>query len=84
MAENNVENTKGEARRSRIWWWVVVAFLVQIAAWTAWFIIAKKHAVEEVPLVSEYAPAETFALPSFRIPLFAYMRPIGRPASFTS
>lgn len=37
---------------SRLWWWFVLAFVVQLAAWTAWFIIASHHRVEEVPLIT--------------------------------
>ena len=39
--------------RSRLWWWVVAAFAVQLAAWVAWFAIASQHKVEEVPLAGE-------------------------------
>jgi hypothetical protein len=38
--------------RSKIWLWFIAAFLVQAAAWTAWFVIASQHTVQEVPLVS--------------------------------
>ncbi len=38
-------------RRFRPWLWVLVAFGVQCAAWTAWFIVAAHHPVAEVPLV---------------------------------
>jgi hypothetical protein len=38
--------------RSRVWVWFVAAFLVQFAAWTAWFVIASQHKVQEVPLVT--------------------------------
>lgn len=41
------------ATRSRLWWWVVAAFAVQLAAWVAWFAIASQHKVEEVPLAGE-------------------------------
>ena len=37
-------------RPSRLWLWVVAAFALQAAAWTAWFIIASHHKVAEVPL----------------------------------
>lgn len=40
-----------EIRRSCPWVWVVVAFAVQLAAWTAWFVVAARHPVAEVPLV---------------------------------
>ena len=36
--------------KSRLWLWFVAAFLIQGAAWTAWFIIASQHKVAEVPL----------------------------------
>lgn len=38
------------AKPSRLWLWFVAAFLIQGAAWTAWFVIAAKHRVQEVPL----------------------------------
>ena len=36
---------------SRLWLWVLLAFALQLTAWTAWFVIAAHHHVEEVPLV---------------------------------
>ena len=36
--------------QSRLWLWFVFAFALQIAVWTAWFILAAHHPVEEVPL----------------------------------
>jgi hypothetical protein len=45
-----IENPPVKIRRSRLWLWFVAAFLVQCAAWTAWFVIASHHRVEEVPL----------------------------------
>ncbi len=39
------------AKTSRLWLWIVVAFLVQLTAWSAWFLIASKHKVQEWPLV---------------------------------
>jgi hypothetical protein len=42
--------TAGTARPSRLWLWFVAAFLLQAAAWTAWFIVASQHRVAEVPL----------------------------------
>lgn len=39
-------------RKSRILLWVALAFVVQIAAWTAWFVIAANHKVAEVPLTT--------------------------------
>jgi hypothetical protein len=38
--------------KSRLWLWFVAAFALQLAAWTAWFIIASHHKVEEVPVVT--------------------------------
>ncbi len=35
---------------SKLWLCFVAVFALQIAAWTAWFIIASKHQVAEVPL----------------------------------
>lgn len=40
-------------KSSRVWVLVIVAFLLQGAAWTAWFVIAAKHRVQEVPLVGK-------------------------------
>ena len=37
-------------RPSRLWLWFVAAFLLQSGAWVAWFTIASKHKVAEVPL----------------------------------
>lgn len=39
-------------RGSRVWWWVVAAFALQFAAWTAWLIIAAHQKIEEVPLAT--------------------------------
>lgn len=36
--------------KSRLWLWFVMAFVIQIVAWTAWFTIAAQHKVQEVPL----------------------------------
>ena len=35
---------------SRLWVWFVAVALLQVAAWTAWFIIAAHHHVDSVPL----------------------------------
>lgn len=35
---------------SKIWLWLVALLLLQIAAWTAWLVIASRHKVAEVPL----------------------------------
>jgi hypothetical protein len=42
----------GPRRRNPLWWIVVGAFLVQLAAWAAWFTIASHHRVQEVPLAT--------------------------------
>jgi hypothetical protein len=39
-------------RGSKLWWWVVVAFIVQLTAWAVWFSIAANHPVAEVPLAT--------------------------------
>ena len=38
-------------KKSRLWIWFVAAFALQLAAWTAWFVIASHNRVAEVPLV---------------------------------
>lgn len=42
-----------ERKASRLLWWVVAAFVIQISVWAAWLIFASRHRVEEVPLVTE-------------------------------
>lgn len=39
------------APRSRIWLWVVAAFALQAVVWAVWINLARKHPVQEVPLV---------------------------------
>jgi hypothetical protein len=39
-------------KKSKLWLFFVAAFALQLAAWTAWFIIASHHRVEEVPLAT--------------------------------
>lgn len=39
-------------RKSHLWLWFVAAFVVQAAAWAAWFTIAAQHKVQEVPLAT--------------------------------
>lgn len=51
-ATGTPESREQSPPRSYLWLWFVGAFLIQAGAWTAWFIIAGKHQVEEVPLVS--------------------------------
>lgn len=41
------------AKPSRLWLWVVAAFALQAAVWTAWFIIASHYKVQEVPLATK-------------------------------
>ena len=38
---------------SRLWWWVVAAFLLQLGVWTAWITLASHHRVQEVPLATQ-------------------------------
>lgn len=38
------------AKKSKLWLMFVAVIALQLAAWTAWFIIAAKHPVAEVPL----------------------------------
>jgi hypothetical protein len=45
---NATKPTKG----SRLWLWIVAAFAIQGAAWTAWFVVASHHHVAEVPLAT--------------------------------
>ena len=42
-----------DSRRSRLWWWFVVAGVLFLAAWTGWFIIAARHPVADVPLAQK-------------------------------
>jgi hypothetical protein len=47
-----MSNTEATPARggSKLWLWFVAAFVLQGAAWTAWFVIASHYKVEEVPL----------------------------------
>ncbi len=38
--------------RMRPWFWVLAVFALQIAAWTAWMMLAARHPVAEVPLTT--------------------------------
>lgn len=49
-AEHSLE--RHAPQQSRLWLWFVAMFLLQLAAWTAWFVIASKHKVAEVPLAT--------------------------------
>ena len=46
----NPTDTQVPAKPSRLWLWFVAAFMIQFAAWAAWFTIAAQHRVQEVPL----------------------------------
>jgi len=48
----NAVNSPVPPRASRLWLWIVVAFVIQAAAWTTWFTIASQHRVAEVPLAT--------------------------------
>jgi len=48
--------SRSPRRSFPLWLWVLVAFGVQLAAWTVWFVIASHHRVAEVPLST--APAK--------------------------
>jgi hypothetical protein len=60
---NPASSESGEAaasgtRPSRLWLWFIAAFCVQVAAWSAWFIIASQHRVQEVPLATNPVQSE--------------------------
>ena len=44
--------SKSRTTPSRLWLWIVAAFVLQALAWTAWFTIAARHPVQEVPLAT--------------------------------
>ena len=39
-------------RKSKLWVWVIVAFLVQASVWAGWIRYAAQHRVAEVPLAT--------------------------------
>ncbi len=45
-----MRKSQGSPRPSRLWWWIVAACALHVAAWTAWFIIAAHNPVDEVPI----------------------------------
>ena len=45
-------SSDAKPRKSRLWLWFVLAFILQLGAWVAWFTIANQHRVETVPLVN--------------------------------
>lgn len=44
--------TPATTPKSRLWLWIVALCALQLAAWTAWFVIAAHHQVAEVPLTA--------------------------------
>ncbi|MCC6416456.1 MAG: hypothetical protein IT582_11155 [Opitutaceae bacterium] len=38
--------------KSRLWLWIVAAFVLQLIAWGVWFGIAAQNRVAEVPLAT--------------------------------
>ena len=50
FADRGPRPTSAATAPSRFWLWVLAAFALQLAAWTAWFVVASKHQVQEVPL----------------------------------
>jgi len=41
-----------QEKKSKLWLFFVAVCVLQLGAWTAWFIIAKNHPVQEVPLAT--------------------------------
>ena len=39
-------------QRSYVWLVFVAVFALQLAAWTAWFVVAARHEVADVPLAT--------------------------------
>lgn len=39
--------------KDRLMWWVAGAFALMLGAWTVLFIVAAKHRVAEVPIVTQ-------------------------------
>lgn len=39
------------AKGSRVWLWIVAAFVLQGLVWVVWINLARQHPVQEVPLV---------------------------------
>jgi len=56
MAPDTSTPVTQPGRKSRLWLWFVLAFVLQLGAWVAWFVIANQHRVETVPLVSVGTP----------------------------
>ena len=62
-----INNLDVAAKPSRLWLWFVAAFVIQAAAWTAWFVIASHNKVQEVPLVREQAISSQSLAPSSKL-----------------
>lgn len=41
-----------QEKKSKLWLFFVAVFALQLAAWTAWFIVARHNPVQEVPLAT--------------------------------
>jgi hypothetical protein len=50
-ATSGAKGLLGKTAPSRLWFWFIAAFCVQVAAWVAWLVIAAHHRVQEIPLV---------------------------------
>ncbi len=48
----SLANSSPARKKPRLLLWVVLAFLIQAAAWTAWFTIAAHNKVAEIPLTT--------------------------------
>ena len=46
------------AKPSRLWLWVLAAFVFQLGVWTTWIVIASHHKVQEVPLEMAAKPQQ--------------------------
>jgi len=49
---NPATDAHSPPHRCYVWLVVVAAFALQLAVWTAWFLVAARHPVAEVPLAS--------------------------------
>ena len=50
-----MDQSNKQGHKSLLWLWIVAACIIHVAAWTAWFIIAGHHPVQEVPLATAAA-----------------------------
>lgn len=46
-----------------VWFWIVAACAMHLTVWTAWFILAARHPVMEVPLRAVPASRAPMAAP---------------------